>query len=773
MMKLQAFEVIRPLSSEEAQQIIQQSQGEVKGLYPIHEGHVGYIPDIDINFEAPGSPGSKVLKPFIWVQLLHYTASHGLRSVPDTIAAPGKCMVPKSHIRLGAMYTPNKKIVSELVMSHPTVRISGTHASSPFRQWLESFYGSLASKENLDAMKELGIPERLTDMVANESKRATLVKEFLDGMTYCKTLDVFEKGLPDFKEIWSSKTLDYVRQDRQKNPPHFSKSTGSFFYIMIYFAKTPEGSEYAIYCGQSVNPPKRFNQHDTSLKSGNSNVVVHHKIGRKILKKGGSVRMYPITFIQRGSKDHSVLWSWAELALMVLFESFNPYMLSIDTYNRMIDNNDDHDIGLANEREAFHKTWSAPLAKRFLDVGKRVKNSRPTLQKFVIREPFIGCNWAVPILERSFVDANLWVRTTMLEENGQAQMYQFRTHPKRVQKDRQIIVFIGKRSKEAPTVPRALKLPLSQDLFPYARPGSIVNVVIEIMADPSAKHPYPYVEIPSVGPLNSWTQAMRVGFRIEFLDNDGLWKARYLRPIQVYSPFTTCITALKKTDYGDHAAFIECLEVNWLHCMKTLATLLQWKWQPQNSMLAKRIFIPYNGRVRHYDFDFMKQQIILSDPEQLEMSLPKLRTLDQTSDLIETTFGHDVHIGYFPGPELLLSEDGKATRKRCDLCHVGHAKHGGAGSIQSAKKCEHQVIATEEGRDLVQCKFSAALGRYCTFTAGIEHKQDQYYELTYHSRLPFEQHTIPEPANAGQFLEQIEDDDAAPPEDDSVQVEAD
>ncbi|RBQ73882.1 hypothetical protein FVER14953_20403 [Fusarium verticillioides] len=769
--QLMTFEVVRPLSPGEAQRITRESQGEVKGLYPVREGLVGYIPDIEVNFETPGSPPSKVLKPFIWVQLLHYTA-HGLTSVPDTIEASGKCMVPKSHIRLGAMYAPNKKVVSELVLGHPTIRISGTHSSTPFRQWLESLYGSLASKENIDAMAELGIPERLTDMIANESKRATLVKEFLDGMTYCKTLDAFEKGLPTFEEIWSAKKIDYVRQDRQKNPPRFAKSTGSFFYLILYFVKTKEGTEYAVYCGQSVDPPKRFGQHMVSLTSGNSNVVVHHKIGRKILKKGGSVRMYPITFIQRGSKDHSVLWSWAELALIVLFECFNPYMLSIETYNRMPDSNDALDMGLANEREAFHKTWSAPLAKRILDVGQRVKNSRPALKKFSVKEPFIGCNWAVPILERSFVDANLWVRTTTLGEKRQAYMYQFRTHPKRVQKDRQIIVFIGKRNKEAATVPRAFKLPLTQDLFPSARPGSIVNVVIEIMANPDTKHPYPYVEIPSIGPFDIWTEAMRLGIRIEFLDDNGSWRARYLRSAQ-YIPFTTGITALKKVDYGDSAPSINCFEVNWVHCMKVLATLLQWKWKPQGNMLAKRVFIPYNGRVRHYDFQFVKQQIILSDPEPINVPLPKLRTLDETADLIETTFGHDVHIAYFPGPELLWTEQSKTSRYKCDLCHIGFMNLNGTGTFQIAKKCEQQVIDTKEGRNLVQCKFSAALGRYCTFTAGIEHKQDQYYKLTYHGRLPFRQHTIPEPANAIQFLEQIEDDDSAPPEDVSVPVEAD
>ncbi|KAF4478546.1 hypothetical protein FAGAP_12332 [Fusarium agapanthi] len=280
------------------------------------------------------------------------------------------------------------------------------------------------------------------------------------------------------------------------------------------------------------------------------------------------------------------------------------------------------EAALSSDREAFHKTWSAPLAKRFVDVGREAKNSSPALKKFQLAQPFTGCNWPVPILERSFIDANLWVQTTTLDENQQPHMYQFRTHPKRVQKNLQIIIFIGKR-----------------------------------------KH----------------------------------------------------IKALKPAEYGNDREFIECLEVG--AGSRTRACL-----RSAYSSLTM-------AGVRKYDLDFFNQRIVLSDAPTTNRNLPRLRTLDETSDLIETTFGHDVHIGYLPGPELMWDPTAEATEK--DL----------------------RSLSIKEGKPLVQCKFSAALRRYCTFTANIDDLQDLYRDLTYHMRRhPFPLHVIPEPAKILSFL---------------------
>lgn len=76
--------------------------------------------------------------------------------------------------------------------------------------------------------------------------------------------------------------------------------------------------------------------------------------------------------------------------------------------------------------------------------------------------------------------------------------------------------------------------------------------------------------------------------------------------------------------------------------------------------------------------------------------------------------------------------------------------------IALSTKCLRRVVATnQDGRELLQCEFSAAMGRYCTFTEGIENRAD-LRELTFHPRPGYRLQNIPAPPNSIQFLEQRE-----------------
>ncbi|KAF7542665.1 hypothetical protein G7Z17_g11385 [Cylindrodendrum hubeiense] len=751
MVKLRTFRVTKPLTESEAQDIKATTQN-AGSLVPLLVGQLGFIPDIASNFSQ-----AKKLAPLVWVQLIEHT-HNGWAIASNTPAPDGKCMVPSSHIELGAEQTSTKPIVSDLVLGNATLRVSPNHPESPLHTWLESFYASLGTDENLAAMKEIGVPDRVLDMVGKSGKRAALIREFLDGMAYCGTLEPFRNGLPTLQQIWNN--AKYVRRDAA-NPSEFNRTTGSFFYMICYFDQTSEVPEYAVYCGQSVDPTKRLQQHNQSLMSDDNDIVAHHKIGRKILRKGGNYRMFPITFISRMANDYSVMGAWAELTLIILFECFNPFMLTIEEYREQsgLAPSSSTDLVINPDRETFHKAWSSPLANRTLEIGKRLKASRAALERFSPRDKFTGCNWAVPVLERTFMDSNLWVQTTILRNDLTPRMWQFRTHPRRVQGDRQVIVFIGTRNVHAKTVPRAFKVPLPLTIFPSVKKGSIVNVVIEIMANPAEKHPYPYVEIPAIGPFDCWREASRVGIRVEFLEDGGTWKARYLANYHLQT-FKAGIKALKPQEYGPHGDIFACIEVGWLHCIKILATLLQWKWQPEESMLTKRVWVPYNGRVRKYDVDFFNQRINLSDPQAHSKPIPRLLSLDQTSTQIEQKYGYDVHIGHFPGKELLFVPGEPAGRMKCDICCMGVQD----GEIQLARRCgKRRVIDNKEGFEMLQCEFSASLGRYCTFTAGIKNKPE-LYDLVYHNRQPYLEMAIPAPQNVMQFLELRDEEEAMPAE---------
>lgn len=77
-------------------------------------------------------------------------------------------------------------------------------------------------------------------------------------------------------------------------------------------------------------------------------------------------------------------------------------------------------------------------------------------------------------------------------------------------------------------------------------------------------------------------------------------------------------------------------------------------------------------------------------------------------------------------------------------------------SIGLARKCGKRIVATTiDGKDLMQCDFSAAMMRYCTFTENIENRND-LRELTFQPPQGYRLQNIPTPPNAIQFLEQRE-----------------
>lgn len=204
------------------------------------------------------------------------------------------------------------------------------------------------------------------------------------------------------------------------------------------------------------------------------------------------------------------------MTLISMFESFNPYMLRIDpNYQPPRPVPPAPSELTANpERETYQRTYSAPLANRVQFVSQGIKS---TQTQFRLRDDYIGCNWAVPLLENFGNDCNLWVRTILRKDNSIDWVWQFQTYPRRINEGRHLGIFSGR-----PGTALTQFCPcISSDEFPTLHPGSMVNIIIEIMADPNEKHPSAYVEIPAVGPFDCWTQATRVGIRLEFLDDNG------------------------------------------------------------------------------------------------------------------------------------------------------------------------------------------------------------------------------------------------------------
>ncbi|KAG5814641.1 hypothetical protein H9Q74_004279 [Fusarium xylarioides] len=371
-----------------------------------------------------------------------------------------------------------------------------------------------------------------------------------------------------------------------------------------------------------------------------------------------------------------------------------------------------------------------------------VKDANPYLKPFNLRDRFIGLNWAVPLGGGLWHDAHLWIRTPSPAEDRKPAVWSFRTSPKRLTVENRIALFYG-RGRTYPAKFRPI-VPVEGTSL---GPGSFVNVVVEITTDPDIKHPNPFVKFPIVGPFDCWNDASRLGIRVEFQDK-GQWKTRYLKA-DYLAMMSTRVFNMDISDFGEE---IHQIELGWLHVMKIMAALLNWQWQPVNA-LSQRVWNSYVCRVRTMEFDFFNQRLIIGDTQIVNKPCPKLLTLDETSDLIEKKFGSGVSIGMIPDVILVNPELGPKSnaipRQKCDLCYMLPA------GVLSRRCLEREALKTVRGLGVFQCPFSAALGRYCTFTDKVEDRED-VGDLVYLPRDFYPVQLTMSPPNLFQYLEMEE-----------------
>ncbi|EYB34529.1 hypothetical protein FG05_12059 [Fusarium graminearum] len=496
----------------------------------------------------------------------------------------------------------------------------------------------------------------------------------------------------------------------------------------------------SIYVGRTVNPLARHKQHTKSLFEGGQ--LLHYVVARKKIREGATHRLIPIAFLPNRIPDADLFQSWGETILAVLFGSFSPIMLNArpPSSSSEFTQNDLASLGQSLERDTYLKTCGAPLANLLQNAATRIKNSDSSLKPFDSSERFTGLNWSVPLVECAGVKENLWVRTTTHANSDRPAVWTFRTHPRRLTKERFITIF------NAPIGCYPIRFrPLTPEYCTSLVAGSVVNVVVEITIDPTQRHPYAYSRMPAVGSFDCWDQAFRLAIRIEFEDA-GKWKTVYLRQENIYV-FATKIKAMKTSQFGEE---LNHIELSWCHSIKIMAALLNWEWTPTTDILAQRVWVPYFNRLRVTHYDFLNQCLVVSDSESTTKQVPRLLTLDETARNIEEKFGHDVNIGNMPGLAL-INVSGSSIRTKCDLCLMGDR---GGKMTSLARYCKNRVvIKTVDGQKLWQCPFSKLLNRYCTFTYSIENRRDLHDLVYMVGQADYPVQTIETPPNVFQFLE--------------------
>jgi hypothetical protein len=299
---------------------------------------------------------------------------------------------------------------------------------------------------------------------------------------------------------------------------------------------------------------------------------------------------------------------------------------------------------------------------------------------------------------------------------------------------------------------------------------------MEITCDREIKHPSPWVQIPVVGPFDSWYQATRLGIRIEFQDEKGQWKSQYLKS-DYHEMVASRTSPAEITALGEE---IHHMDITWVDAIKIIATLLHWRWQPDGAM-SRQILTPFIIKRRSMNFNFHSQQLVIDNIPLVDVPCPKLLTLDETSRLIEKRFGFDISIGFLPNPILMRPNHSVASvgryRTKCDLCSVvslqlislsilglrilTSAKAGPRARNLSELCNTRWVVRKVSGMELLQCPLSATLGRFCTFTERVEERED-LGDLVYVARDEYPVQGIPHPPNFSQYL-QVQEESAEQP----------
>lgn len=182
-------------------------------------------------------------------------------------------------------------------------------------------------------------------------------------------------------------------------------------------------------------------------------------------------------------------------------------------------------------------------------------------------------------------EEHTWIRTTRPAKPGMPECWVFRTAPRRISSGYVAFEFVH-RDDEFPSTCQ-ISVPPKTWKSLSLNSASLVNCVVEITVDPGQRHPSRWLNIPAIGPFDCWAQALRVGVCIEFMDDHHNWKKHYLQSNKFHRFTNTASYDLLHQEGRRVGIEVDHVEVGWLHCMKIMAALLNWKWQVHSDYTAE------------------------------------------------------------------------------------------------------------------------------------------------------------------------------------------
>ncbi|KAK2001294.1 hypothetical protein LX36DRAFT_747045 [Colletotrichum falcatum] len=549
----------------------------------------------------------------------------------------------------GIVFVPEKY----LELGHPVQRIPAIHglhnpaniakvdrtSQITFASLLTAFLEScVLNKESLGLA---GVSSEQLALLQPKDAISRMVTNMIQGFKNMGTLDLFWNGMPTLQEI-ASKTTEAKKLPNDVKAQLNGKMV---LYITIYACEDgspPTGIRAHCFWGMSAKGIKYVDDEQLRIESASPAHLGfnHYETAKKFLhEKNGKWAIFPIAMMetpQLANGERS--WhTWLHQAVIALGHSYHPAT--------------DFKIGKATRAGPF---WSGSVSRLFSDISKKLTQTEnpqhpapfPNFGPSAISDLIHGLDFNSPVMEVFHTEAGIWTRSLMRHEDGKPHCWIFRGPPRKVRDNADptdpnrthITLFTrpmpaGMNSAEST---QSFNIPLRQDAgAPWeVKQGDYVIPLVEIMRDANAVHHHAYTAAQDVGPFDTWHQALRIAYRIEYVDAEGNWKTRYLK----YDADPTYYKSLAPI-HGNKKE-VQSLEKGWAQAISVLATFI-YQWKENSGGISTNLINAWPIKLRTSELDFFEQKIRLFIPTKEDVPRPKLLSPIEKAALMQEAFVKD------------------------------------------------------------------------------------------------------------------------------------
>ncbi|KAK2038634.1 hypothetical protein LZ31DRAFT_608227 [Colletotrichum somersetense] len=410
--------------------------------------------------------------------------ARGWRSIFSFKELKGIVFVPEQYLELGHPFQQYPTIHG----LHEPVNVTkaGQKSQIPFASLLTSFFESCVLNKEL--LELAGVSSEQLALLQPKDAISRMVTNMIQGFSNMGTLDLFRDSMPTLQNIASKA----IAVKRLPNAVKAQLSGEMVLYITIYACKdgcSPTGTRAHCFWGMSAKGFAYVDDQQLHIESASPAHLGfnHYETANKFLR------------------DNNGKWATFPIAMMEMPQ-------------------------LAND-----------ISKKLTKTENPQRPAVcPNFGPNAISDLIHGLNFSSPVMETFHTEAGIWNRSLVHHEDGKSHYWIFRGPPRKVQDNADpadpnrinITLFTrpmpaGMNSTETT---QSFNIPLREDTGdPWeVKAGDYAIPLVGIMYDANTVHHHVYTALPDIGPFDTWKQALRIAYRIEYADKEGNRKTRYL-----------------------------------------------------------------------------------------------------------------------------------------------------------------------------------------------------------------------------------------------------